>query len=75
MEQEGKEVRGGILVSVSHDGCPHTASTWMLALSAALSHSGTTMNPQSREPVVRRMMRGESVTHQNVRFSGRLVAP
>lgn len=62
------------LVSVSHNGCPHTASTWNLALSAALSHSGKTMNPQSREPVIRRMMRDEAVTHQGVRFTGRLVS-
>lgn len=63
------------LVSVSHNGCPHTASTWNLALSAALSHAGKTMNPQSREPVIRRMMRGESVTHQGASFKGKLVNP
>lgn len=68
-------MRGGILVSVAHDGCPHTASTWNLALSAALSHAGKTMNPQSREPVIRRMMRRESVEHQGARFTGKLVSP
>lgn len=62
------------LVSVSHDGCPHTAETWNLALSAALSHSGKTMNTQSREPAIRKMMRGGDVNHQGVRFTGRLVA-
>lgn len=61
------------LLSVSHNGCPHAAVSWNLALSAALSHSGKTMNPQSREPVIRRLMRGESVTHQKVRFTGKLV--
>jgi hypothetical protein len=63
------------LVCVSHDGCPHTAEAWNLALSAALSHSGKTMNPQSREPVIRKLMRGQTVTHQKVRFTGKLVAP
>lgn len=63
------------LVSVAHDGCGHTGATWNLALSAALSHAGKTMNPQSREPVIRRMMKRESVEHQGARFTGRLVAP
>lgn len=58
------------LVSVSHDGCPHTAESWNHALAAALSHAGKNMNAQSREPVIRRMMRGESVTHQGVSFTG-----
>lgn len=56
-----------------HDSCHHEAEAWNLALAAALSHANKTMLSSSRQSVIRKLMKGEAVNHQGVRFTGRLV--
>lgn len=56
-----------------HQSCHHEAEAWNLALAAALSHAGKTMDPRSRQVIIRQLQRGEAVNHQGVRFTGRLV--
>jgi len=61
------------IVRVGHGmGCIHEAESWTVAFAEALSHSGKYMNPQSRQPVIRMLMRGETVWHDGVMFKGEL---
>lgn len=61
-------------VIVTHGAnCDHSADSWSHALSMALDHSGKYMNPQSRMPFVKILMRGEVAWHDGVRFEGRIV--
>lgn len=60
-------------VVVSHGHCDHSADSWSHAFSMALNHANKTMNPQSRQPVIKMLMRGEDVWHQGVLFQGRIV--
>jgi len=61
-----------VTVVVTHNACAHTATTWNLAFAQALSHAGTHMNIQSREPAIRTMMQGKVVTHRGIKFKGSL---
>ena len=62
-----------LTVVVTHASCAHTAESWTAAFGQALSHSGKYMNPQSRQPVIRMLMRGEDVWHEGVMFRGKVV--
>jgi hypothetical protein len=65
-----------VKVRVTHGGpCSHDAESWNLAFSAALSCSGKTVNPQSRMPTIRALMRegAKGIWHQGVHFVGRVI--
>lgn len=65
---------------VTHHGyCHHDSAAWSISLSQALDCASKTagkpitINPQSRMPVTKMLMKGENVWHQGVHFTGRLI--
>lgn len=55
--------------TVEHHGwCKHSASSWNLALSAALACSGKNLPPNKRASTVRDIMNGENVWIRGILF-------
>lgn len=54
---------------VEHHGfCKHTASSWNLALSAALACAGKSLPTSERQSKIRQIMNGEDVWIRGVHF-------
>lgn len=61
-------------VRVTHSGnCHHEAESWTHAFSMAINHANVSINPQSRMPAIKVLMRGEDLWHAGVHFTGKIL--